>query len=111
MRRIAATLVLVAVLIAGSAAAGGKVSGAACTVDGQTVTGTGLPTNQPISYIATDETGAKQQAPVGYANEDGTLVVTVDSGGFLTGDISYQLTSRQVSPSGKFTSYKVFAAC
>jgi hypothetical protein len=79
-------------------------SPASCTVSGSVVEGSGLPTDQVINFLVTDNVGTWGWV-LGYTT-DGTWSVSVP---VATGPTTYQFVSRTRGPNG--TRYTVFASC
>ena len=77
---------------------------ASCTVSGTVVTATGLPTDQVVNFMVTDNTGTTGRV-LGYTT-DGNWSVTVPA---TNGPTSYQFVSRTWGPNG--THYTIFATC
>lgn len=75
-----------------------------CTVGSNSVTGTGLPTDEVINFIVTDSSGARGWV-LGYTSS-GTWWVPVDP---PSGPTTYEFVSRTFGPSG--SKYNVFASC
>jgi hypothetical protein len=99
-------------LIAGTtlAAKGGNGSGpnravSACTVSGSVVTGTGLPTDQVLNFMVTED-GHTWGWVLGFASDDGTWGVRVPD---RDGPTRYEFASRTWGPNG--TKYTVFSTC
>ena len=76
---------------------------ASCSVAGNVVTGTGLPTDEVINFMITDASGTWGWV-LGYS--EGTSVVTVPA---PDGATTYEFVSRTWGPNG--TRYAVFASC
>ena len=85
---------------------GGNVTppSGSCTVSGNVVTGTGLPTEQVVNFMVSDNGGTWGWV-LGYTL-DGTWVVTVPA---QNGATTYEFASRTFGPSG--SKYSVFASC
>ena len=109
-RRLTATIVITGALFAISspAMAGGGHHAAAsvgsCTVDGSVVSAAGLPTDQVINFMMTDNSGTSSWA-LGYT-DTGTWNVSVPP---QNGATSYQFISRTSGSNG--SRYTVFASC
>lgn len=101
----AAIFVLAAVLpLAAQARRPSPAAAASCSVAGNVVSATGLPTDEVVNFMVTDGTGTSGWV-LGYT-WDGTFAVTVPA---PNGATSYQFVSRTWGPHGsKFT---VFAGC
>ena len=88
----------------GGSAGGTTATTAGCTVDGQVVTGTALPTDQVLNFFVTDSTGSK-----------GWVLGWTDSGSWSepvparSGTTTYEFASKTWGPGG--TKYTVFASC
>jgi len=78
--------------------------GSSCSVSGNVVTGTGLPTDQLLNFMVTDSSGTWGWV-LGYT-DTGTLAVTVPS---ANGPTTYEFGSKTWGPNG--TKYTVFANC
>lgn len=114
-RRIAA-MVLVAGLAAtaavpafagkgGNGKGNGNVTAAAsCTVDGNVVTGSGLPAWELLNFMVKDASGAMGWV-LGYT-DTGSLAVTVPT---RSGATTYEFVSRTWGPEGSH--YTVYATC
>ena len=100
---ISAAAVLAVPSLAGAAP---KPSGppASCSVSGTTVNAVGLPTDQVINMMATDNSGTSAWV-LGYT-PDGTWSATVAT---PDGSATYQFISRTWGPGG--SKYNVFATC
>ena len=85
---------------------GGNVTppSASCTVSGNVVTGTGLPTDQVLNFMVTDASGSWGWV-LGFT-DDGTWSVTVPA---PNGSTTYEFVSRTWGPNG--SKYTVFAGC
>jgi hypothetical protein len=79
-------------------------SPASCTVSGSVVDASGLPTDQVINFLVTDNAGTWGWV-LGFTT-DGAWSVSVPG---QNGPTTYQLVSRTRGPNG--THYTVFAAC
>jgi len=94
----------------GNGNAGGNGNGnvtspsGSCTVSGNVVTGTSLPTDQVLNFMVTDNGGTWGWV-LGYS-DTGTWAVTVPA---LNGPTTYEFASRTWGPSG--SKYSVFASC
>ena len=77
---------------------------ASCSVDGDVVTGTGLPTNQVLNFMVTS--AAETTGWVLGFSDTGTWPVTVPD---PTGSTTYEFASKTWGPNG--TKYDVFASC
>jgi hypothetical protein len=104
---------LVVGLVAGTAFAGkgnGRGGGnqaastAGCSVDGNVVTGRGLPTDQVLNFFMTDSSG-KEGWVLGFT-DDGTWTERVPD---RSGRTTYEFASRTWGPNGSH--YDVFASC
>ena len=102
---------IVVALISGTTMAGrGKGAGnqafanGGCTVDGSTVTGTGLPTDQVLNFMVTDGSGTH-----------GWVLGWTDTGSWSepvparSGPTTYEFASKTWGPNG--SKYTVFASC
>ena len=76
----------------------------ACSVTGNTVSATGLPTDQVLNFMVTDGTGTTGWV-LGFT-DDGTWNVTVPSRAERT---TYEFAGRTYGPNG--AKYNVFASC
>jgi hypothetical protein len=76
----------------------------ACTVNGNTVTGAGLPTDQVINFMVSNASGTTGWV-LGFT-WDGTFSVSVPA---PSGPTTYQFVSRTWGNDGK--NYTVFASC
>jgi hypothetical protein len=112
MRRIhliAALPVLVLVASPAFAAKGGHghnnsvLPSGSCSVSGDVVTAVGLPTDQVINFLITDDAGTKGWV---LGMSDGTWSVLVPA---PNGSPNYQFVSRTWGPNG--SKYDVFASC
>jgi hypothetical protein len=108
-RRITATLAITGALFAISspAMAGKQVHSASttsCSVSGNLVSATGLPTDQVINFMLTDSSGTTGWV-LGQAS-DGTAYVTVPD---QHGPTTYAFVSRTWGANG--SKYNVFASC
>jgi hypothetical protein len=111
MRRIhliAALSVLVLGASPALAARGGHghstaLPGASCSVSGDVVTAVGLPTDQVINFLITDDAGTWGWV---LGMSDGTWSVQVPA---PNGSTTYQFVSRTWGPNG--SKYDVFASC
>jgi hypothetical protein len=106
--RIAAALVVV-IATPVTAFAGGKhgpnaASTAGCTVSGNVVQASGLPTDQVINFMVTTSSGTTGWV-LGFT-PDGTWSVNVPA---PTGPTTYEFASRTYGPDG--SKYNVFASC
>jgi hypothetical protein len=121
MRHIALIIAVVALAVAAPAIAskggngngggnsgngGGNVTGptGSCTVAGNVVTATGLPTDEVVNFMVTAASGSWSWV-MGYTF-DGTLSVTVPA---PDGPTTYEFASRTWGPDG--SKYTVFASC
>jgi len=106
LRRIAlAALVALAVAVPAAQAGGRKpVSDPPCTVSGNVVSATGLPTDQVINFMVTTSAGTTGWV-LGFT-PDGTWWVDVPA---AEGSPTYQFVSRTYGSDG--SKYSVFAAC
>lgn len=77
---------------------------AGCTVDGVTVSGYGLPTDQVLNFFVTDASGTSGWV-LGFT-DTGAWDVSVPE---RTGPTVYEFASRTWGPMGRY--YDVFAAC
>lgn len=75
-----------------------------CTVGENSVTGTGLPTDQVINFMLTDSSGTRGWV-LGFT-PDGSWWVPVDQ---PSGPTTYEFVSRTFGPGG--SKYNVFASC
>jgi hypothetical protein len=82
---------------------GGSVTGA-CTVSGNVVYGSGLPTDQVINFMVTDSSGTWGFV-LGYTH-DGNWSVNVPA---PNGTATYEFVSRTYGPDG--SKYSVFQGC
>jgi hypothetical protein len=110
MRLITLLAVVVALAFAAPALSGkggngnGPVSKTgSCSVSGNMVTGSGLPTDQVLNFMVTDNGGTWGWV-LGYS-DTGTWAVTVPA---RNGSTTYEFASRTWGPNGK---YSVFASC
>ena len=111
-RKLIVALVTVAMTVGSSSAlaakgGNGKPSAtlvAGCTVDGNVVTGSGLPTDQVLNFMVTDAAGTSGW--VLGSTDAGTWSVTVPP---RTGPTTYEFASKTWGPNG--TKYTVFANC
>ncbi len=99
-------------LIAGTALAakGGNGSSphrsvSTCTVDGNVVTGSGLPADQVLNFMVTED-GSTWGWVLGFAGDAATWRVTVPD---RDGPTTYEFASRTWGPNG--TKYTVFSTC
>ncbi len=83
---------------------GSRESSGSCTVSGNVVTGVGLPTDQVLNFMVTDNGGTWGWV-LGYS-DTGTWAVTVPA---PNGSTTYEFASRTWGPSG--SKYDVFASC
>lgn len=83
---------------------GNATPNGSCTVSGNVVTGTGLPTDQVVNFMVTDN-GGNWGWVLGYT-PDGTWAVTVPA---QNGATTYEFASRTFGPDG--SKYSVFASC
>lgn len=81
-----------------------SVPPASCTVAGSVVNATGLPTDEVVNFMVTDNTGTTGWV-LGFTT-DGNWSVAVPT---ATGPTSYQFVSRTWGPNG--THYTIFATC
>jgi hypothetical protein len=90
----------------GSGGGGGNepTVSASCTVDGNVVNVTGLPTDQVINFMITDASGSWGWV-LGYTG-DGTWGVQAPA---RTGSTTYEFVSRTWGPNG--SKYDVYASC
>jgi hypothetical protein len=90
----------------GGGAGGGDPTApsSSCSVTGNVVTGTGLPTDQVLNFMVTDSSGTWGWV-LGYT-DTGTWDVAVPA---ATGSTTYEFVSRTSGPSG--SKYTVFASC
>jgi hypothetical protein len=100
---------IVAALVAGSAFAGKggrnpSAARASCTVSGNVVYGTDLPTDQVINFMVTDSSGTSGWV-LGFTH-DGTWAVNVPA---RNGPTTYEFASRTYGPDG--SKYNVFQSC
>jgi len=89
-----------------SGGGGGNATAASgsCSVSGNVVTGTGLPTDQVLNFMVTDSGGSWGWV-LGYT-DTGSWAVTVPA---RNGSTTYEFASRTWGPSG--SKYTVFASC
>ncbi len=106
LRRIAlAALVALAVAVPAAQAGGRKpVSDPPCTVSGNVVSATGLPTDQVINFMVTNSSGTTGWV-LGFT-ADGNWSVNVPAS---SGPTTYQFVSRTWGPNG--SKYTVFSSC
>jgi hypothetical protein len=111
MRRFITAGVVCAALLAVPAIAsaaghhhGNTASVAGCTASGNTVSATGLPTDQVINFFVTDSSG-KTGWVLGYTT-DGTWDVSVPA---ANGSTTYEFTGRTSGTGG--AKYTVFTSC
>jgi hypothetical protein len=100
--------------VPGGNGGGGKDSGSgngniaassgSCTVDGNVVTASGLPTNELINFMVTESSGSYGWV-LGYTST-GSWNVSVKS---QSGPTTYEFVSRTYGPNG--SKYDVFASC
>jgi hypothetical protein len=76
-----------------------------CTVNGNGVTGTALPTDQVLNFMVTED-GYTWGWVLGFAGDDGTWGVPVPD---RSGPTTYEFASRTWGPNG--TKYTVFSSC
>jgi hypothetical protein len=102
---------IVVAMVSGTTMAGrGKgaghqaVANAGCAVDGATVTGTGLPTDQVLNFMVTDGSGTTGWV-LGWT-DTGTWSEPVPA---RSGSTTYEFASKTWGPSG--SKYTVFASC
>ena len=76
-----------------------------CTVDGNVVTGTALPTDQVLNFMVTED-GYTWGWVLGFAGDEGTWGVPVPD---RDGPTTYEFASRTWGPNG--TKYTVFSSC
>jgi hypothetical protein len=76
-----------------------------CTVAGNVVTGTGLPTDQVLNFMVTED-GYTWGWALGFAGESGTWGVSVPD---RDGPTTYQFASRTWGAGG--SKYTVFSSC
>ena len=102
---------IVVALISGTTMAGrGKgannqaAANAGCSVDGTTVTATGLPTDQVLNFMVTDASGTTGWV-LGWT-DTGSWSEPVDA---RSGSTTYEFTSKTWGPNG--SKYTVFASC
>jgi len=106
LRRIAlAALVCLAIAVPAAQAGSRKpTSDPPCTVSGNVVSATGLPTDQVINFMVTDPSGTTGWV-LGFTN-DGNWSVNVPT---RNGPTTYQFVSRTWGPNG--SKYTVFSSC
>ena len=75
-----------------------------CTVAGNVVSGSGLPTDEVINFMVTDASGTSGWV-LGFT-PDGTWTVNVPA---ATGPTTYEFASRTFGPNG--SKYTVFQSC
>ena len=76
-----------------------------CTVNGNVVTGTALPTDQVLNFMVSED-GSKWGWVLGFAGDDGNWGVPVPD---RDGPTTYEFASRTWGPNG--TKYTVFSSC
>ena len=106
IRRVTLGAMLCLALAAPTAEAGGRkpVSDPPCTVSGNVVSATGLPTDQVINFMVTDASGTKGWV-LGFT-DDGTWSVNVPA---QNGPTTYEFVSKTWGPNG--SKYTVFSSC
>jgi hypothetical protein len=105
--QIGALVAVLALVPAALAAKGGHnaaASSAPCTMSGNVVYGSGLPTDQVINFMVTDASGTWGFV-LGYTH-DGTWSVNVPA---ANGSTTYEFVSRTYGPDG--SKYNVFQSC
>lgn len=114
MKRIAASVALVAILFAGSAAAGGNSNNnaASCVVVEGVAYGTNLPVGKEIWFRYTDANGTSLAEPVGVAADGQTFTVAVPNPDFPTGS---EVVSAEFGGPWRgrrtLTNYATYAVC
>jgi hypothetical protein len=76
-----------------------------CQIDGNTVIGTGLPTDEVLNFMVTEGASTWGWA-LGFAGDSGTWDVPVPD---RSGSTRYEFASRTYGPNGE--KYEVFATC
>ncbi len=116
MRLITLLIAIAALAVAAPAIAGkggngngngngpGERASGSCSVSGNVVTGTGLPTDEVINFMVTDSGGTWGWV-LGYT-DTGTWAVTVPA---PNGATTYEFASRTWGPNG--SKYTVYASC
>jgi hypothetical protein len=102
-RRMIAAIV-VAPTLAAKGGGGPKSADPPCTISGNTVSASGLPTGEVINFMVSDASGTTGWV-LGFT-PDGTWSVNVPS---PKGTATYQFISRTWGPSG--SKYTVFSSC
>jgi len=104
IKRLIVLILLPAALLISGGAAKIKPTNGSCVVAGTSVSATGLPTDQVINFLITDNAGT-----TGFVlgqTDDGTWTVTVPA---PTSPTSYQFVSKTWGKDGSH--YTTFAAC
>ncbi len=98
------TLLCLAIAAPAAEAARKPVSDPPCTVAGNVVSATSLPTDQLINFMVTDGSGTKGWV-LGFT-DDGTWSVNVPA---QNGPTTYEFVSKTWGPNG--SKYTVFSSC